>query len=122
MRGGARMWAAGAFDGGGSRDSGYLPAPGGRWRTAKPLRGGCSWGSSIWTVPTRGGASPGGARSGRSGWSAAPNGWRDRSGKRRAGPDRLEFELLAVLAGTAQHELVHFLDSGISRLERSSEY
>ena len=33
----------------------------------KPLRDGCSWGSSIWTVPTRGGASPGGARSGRSG-------------------------------------------------------
>ena len=28
MRGGARMWAAGAFDGGGSWDSGYLPAPG----------------------------------------------------------------------------------------------
>ena len=40
------MWAAGAFDGGGSRDSGYLPALGGRWRTAKPLRGGCSWGGS----------------------------------------------------------------------------
>ena len=37
MRDVARMWAAGAFHGGGSLDSGYLPVPGGRWRTAKPL-------------------------------------------------------------------------------------
>ena len=53
MRDGARMWAAGAFDGGGSRDSGYLPAPGGRWRMAKPLRGGCSAVRCVHCAPER---------------------------------------------------------------------